>query len=71
MIRMVVRQGSWPVVIGLFVGVGLAIGLSRVLASQLVNITATDPLTYILVGFGLLLVVVLACWLPAPPASTR
>jgi putative ABC transport system permease protein len=69
MVRMVVRQGSWPVLIGLAVGIVLALVLSRVIASQLVNITATDPLTYLCVGIGLLSVAVFACWLPARRAA--
>ena len=69
MVRMVVRQGSWPVLIGLAVGIVLALVLSRVIASQLVNIRATDPLTYVCVGIGLLAVAVFACWLPARRAA--
>lgn len=68
-IRMVVRQGSRPVLIGLICGVGLALGLSRAIASQLVNIKTTDPLTYLLVGSGLLAVAVIACWFPARRAA--
>jgi predicted permease len=68
-IHMVVRQGSWPVLIGLVCGVGLALGLSRAIASQLVNIKTTDPLTYLLVGSGLLGVAVVACWIPARRAA--
>ncbi len=69
MIRMVVTQGSRPVLTGLVAGVGLAMASSRLLASQLVEVKPTDVVTYVLVGLGLLAVALLACWIPARRAA--
>ncbi|MBN9691505.1 MAG: ABC transporter permease [Verrucomicrobia bacterium] len=69
MIRMVVAQGSRPVLLGLLLGLGLALALSRVIASQLVNTTPHDVPTYAVAGLGLLAVALLACWIPARRAA--
>ena len=58
-------------------GVGLAVGLlgawgvSRVLASLLYGVSATDPLTYALTACALAVVALLASWIPARRAATR
>jgi putative ABC transport system permease protein len=66
---LVVGQGSRLVVLGLAVGLVLAIGLTRLLSSLLFQVGAADPLTYgalVLVLGGIAL---LACYLPARQAS--
>lgn len=67
--RMILGQGLKVVSIGVAVGIVAALALSRVMASLLFGIAATDPLTYL--GVALLLVVVasLACLLPARRAA--
>ena len=45
-VALVVRQGMRPVAIGVVVGVVAALGVTRVLASQLYGVGATDPLTF-------------------------
>ena len=67
--RMVLRQGLTPVVLGLAVGIGAALGLGRVLSSLLFEVHPSDPLT--IAGVSILPVAVgtLACLIPAVRAT--
>ncbi|HWO01956.1 MAG TPA: FtsX-like permease family protein [Blastocatellia bacterium] len=58
-----------PALIGLAIGMAAAFVLVRLLAGQLYEIKATDPVTFCLVALGLLLVTLAACYLPARRAS--
>jgi predicted permease len=66
---MVVRQGIVLVILGTLAGCGAAFGVTRLLSSLLYNVRPTDPLTFGLTGGVLLLVGVLACFLPARRAT--
>jgi predicted permease len=68
-VRLVVIQGMRPVAIGLAVGLGGALALSRVLQGLLFEVRATDPLTLAGVAVLLALVALLACYLPARRAA--
>lgn len=65
LIGLAMRMGLWPVVIGLIVGAGAALWLSRLLTSLLFDITPYDPATYAAVGTSLFVAAALACYLPA------
>jgi putative ABC transport system permease protein len=67
---MVVGQGLLLVGIGLVVGVGAAVGLSRVLQSYLYQTTPTDPLTFAAVATAFVFAGILACAGPAWRATT-
>jgi putative ABC transport system permease protein len=67
--RLVVGQGMRLVLIGLAAGLFGAWILSRVLASQLLGITAQDPITYASVALILGFVALAATWLPAQRAT--
>jgi predicted permease len=62
---LVVKQALILVFIGLILGIGGAIGLTRFLANELYGVTATDPATFIEVSLGLVVVAVLASLIPA------
>jgi ABC-type antimicrobial peptide transport system permease subunit len=64
-LAMVMRQGLRFAAVGLAVGVVLSMILSRALKSLLVGVSTTDPLTLVVTAAVLLLVTVLACYLPA------
>jgi len=64
-LRLVLGQGFKMALVGTAVGITAALGLTRLMASQLFGITAHDPLTFAAVGVVLLLVALLACYLPA------
>ena len=55
--------------IGLTNGLGLAFGLTRLMAGLLFGITALDPVTFVVVPVGLLLVTLLASYIPARRAA--
>jgi hypothetical protein len=68
-LQLVVSAGLRPVAVGLVAGTLAAIGLTRLLASLIYGVTATDPLTFTIVIAGLALVGGAACGLPARRAS--
>jgi predicted permease len=67
--NMVVGQGMLLAVIGVVVGVATAFGLSRLIASLLFGVKASDPAVFIAVPVVLSAVALLAVWLPARRAS--
>ncbi|MGH9709486.1 MAG: FtsX-like permease family protein, partial [Candidatus Acidiferrales bacterium] len=62
---LVLRQGAKLAFLGLAIGLAASFVLTRALSSQLFGITATDPLTFAGVALLLLVVAMLACYLPA------
>ncbi len=64
-LRMVIGEGFKLTVAGLALGLAAAFALSRLIASQLFGVTATDPLTYGGVAMLLGVVALIACYLPA------
>jgi putative ABC transport system permease protein len=69
LLAMVVRQGMYPVVAGLLMGVAAAASAGPLIASQLYGVTPHDPWAILSVAGTLLVVSVAACWLPARRAS--
>jgi putative ABC transport system permease protein len=69
LLTMVIKQGMSLVAVGSLVGLAGAYGLARVIASLLFGVTATDPLIYLLTPLGLLLIALLACYIPARRAT--
>lgn len=67
--RLIVGQGLKVVALGVVVGLVAAIALARAMSSLLFGITATDPLTYLGVALLLVLVALLACFVPARRAA--
>ena len=51
-------------VIGLVLGLGGAMGLTRVLASELFEVSPTDPVTFTVVTIGVTVVALVACLIP-------
>ncbi len=64
-VRLVMRQGLGPAVIGIVVGLAATLWMSRMLAALLFGVSPTDPLTYVGVGLVLGLAAAAACWVPA------
>jgi predicted permease len=68
-IRLIVRQGMRPVVIGIAAGILGALGLARAVASLLFGIGAADPLSFGGASLLLALVALAAVYWPARRAS--
>jgi ABC-type lipoprotein release transport system permease subunit len=68
-IRLVLTQGLRPAVLGLVVGLALALALGRVAESLLFEVDPRDPLIMSAVAAGLLFVAIAASWVPAMRAS--
>lgn len=64
-LRLVVRQGMWPVGLGLAIGLAGAFAATPLLRTALVQVSAADPVTYLIVSTVLIASGLLGCWLPA------
>ena len=69
MLRLVLTQGLKLTVSGVVLGLGLAYGLTRLLASLLFGVKASDPATFGLVAGVLALVALVAAYIPAQRAT--
>ncbi len=68
-ISLVGKLGLKLTLTGVAIGVGLAIGLTRLIAGFLVGVKPTDSVTYAVVAVVLVGVALLACYIPARRAS--
>jgi predicted permease len=68
-LAMIMRQGMKQVLIGVVLGLFGAIWLTGILKGLLFGVGATDPLTFVLVAFLLVMVALLACYIPARRAT--
>lgn len=62
---LVLGEGSRMVFVGAAIGVIAALILTRLMASELFGVTAHDPLTFVGVAALLMLVAIVACYIPA------
>jgi putative ABC transport system permease protein len=68
-LQLVIGQGLRLALFGLALGVAASLVLTRWLSSLLFNVSPTDALTFALVSVLLLVVALLACWIPARRAT--
>ena len=68
-LRLVLRQGVGMVIAGLGIGLVAALALTRVMARYLLDVSPSDPLTYVIVALLLTAVALVACWIPARRAT--
>jgi putative ABC transport system permease protein len=64
-LRLMLGEGMRMAAVGVAIGVALALVLTRLMASQLYTISATDPLTFTGVAIILAGVALFACYIPA------
>jgi putative ABC transport system permease protein len=67
--KLIVGRGMKLTVVGVLIGLGGAIALTRLMHSLLFNTSATDPLTFIVISALLSLAAFFACYLPARRAA--
>lgn len=67
--RLVFAQGVRLLIVGLGLGLAIAVVSGRVIAAQLFGISALDPLTFVLVATALSAAALVACFAPAWRAS--
>ena len=65
----VLWRGAALTVAGLVVGIAIAMAAMRVVAGMLVNVSATDPATFVGAALFLMAIALLACYLPARRAT--
>ena len=68
-LNLVGKLGLKLTLLGIAIGVGLAVGLTRLIAEFLVGVKPTDPLTYGAVSVVLVSIAWLACYIPARRAT--
>jgi predicted permease len=64
-LRLVLGHGMRVALLGVAIGLAAALGLTRLIASQLYGVSANDPLTFAGVAALLTLVALSACYIPA------
>ena len=67
--KLVVRHGLALTLLGIGLGVAGGLGLTRVIATQLYGVEASDPLTFASISVLILLTALVACGLPARRAT--
>ena len=67
--NLIVGRGMKLTAVGVLIGLGGAIALTRLMHSLLFNTSATDPVTFILISLLLAVAAFLACYLPARRAA--
>jgi putative ABC transport system permease protein len=68
-LRLVVGQGMRLTLLGVAAGLICAFALTRLMSSLLFGVSATDPMIFSLIPLLIVIVALLACWIPARRAT--
>ena len=68
-VRLILRQGIWPLGVGIVLGLGMAVLLGQALSSFLFNVSAMDPVTFVGIPLLLTAVSLAALLIPANRAA--
>ena len=69
MLKLVLKQGLGPSLLGVLIGVAGALAMTRFLSSLLFEVTPFDPPTFAVATLAVIAVAFTACWLPALRAT--
>ena len=69
LLQLVLRRGMTLAIIGVFLGLVGALALTRLMTSLLFEVRPTDAITFVAVSFSLIVVALLACYIPARRAT--
>lgn len=68
-LRLILAHGMKMAISGVVVGLIAAFALTRLMSTMLFGVRPTDPATFAIIAFVLLIVALLACYLPARRAT--
>ena len=68
-IRLVLRQGMTPAIVGAALGLVGAWAATRLMSGLLFEVSATDPATFVAITLTLMAIALLACYIPARRAT--
>ncbi len=68
-LKLMVKKGVVLGAVGVAAGLAASFGLTRLIATLLFDVTATDTATFVIVSVGLFLVTLFACYVPARRAT--
>jgi ABC-type antimicrobial peptide transport system permease subunit len=68
-LRMILRRASWLTGAGVCIGLGMAYGLARLVSNLLRGVRPDDPIVFGSITATIVLIALLASWLPARRAS--
>jgi putative ABC transport system permease protein len=68
-LKLMVGQGMKLALVGVVLGLVASVGLTQLMKTLLFGVSATDPLTFVVIASLLTVVALLACWLPARRAT--
>jgi ABC-type antimicrobial peptide transport system permease subunit len=69
-LHQIVGKGMTLTVLGLSIGAGGALAMTRMMNGLLYKVGTSDPVTFVLISALLLVVSLLACWIPARRAAS-
>ena len=67
--KLILREGAMLVAAGLIIGVSASFAINQWIKSLLFGVSATDPFTYLLMGFLVVSIALFASWIPARRAT--
>jgi predicted permease len=69
-LKLVIVEGMKPAIIGILLGLVIALSLTRLISSMLFGISAIDPATFTVISALLSIVALFACYIPAHRAAS-
>jgi putative ABC transport system permease protein len=68
-LKLVIGRGMALASVGVAIGSGAAVALTRLMSGLLFGVSATDPMTFVVIALLLTTVALLACYIPARRAA--